>query len=311
MEATETADLRLDSAYFVAFEMTHSALKSGLKDASELNVTQYRALVKLLAVSPDGVTQTELGRLLNLKANVITHIINVLESEGFADRRRNGERDARIRVVYITDGGITHVARVNTSIVKRLYALFPTENRNYRDILEASIAAGAHIDPPLSQEVSTHYSASRTLVSLELIRKATDDALREACGASFNECRLLQRLGEVDTPLRIGDLANQLQLSAVTVARSVDRLVRRSWVIRLASPHDRKAVFVAATTEGERQQRVIAQTIDKMASAYLWGKLDAEQRRALAQVGHVVLADLQARKEAERKAALGLLQPIE
>lgn len=311
MDTTETDDLTLDSAYFVAFEMTHSALKSGLEDASSLSVTQYRALVKLLAASPNGIAQTELGKLLSLKANVITQTVNALEREGFAERRRSDDGDGRVRVVHITDAGIAHVAQANTSIVKRLYALFPTKNKTYRDILEASIAAGANIDPPLSQEVSMRYPASRTLVSLELIRKATEEALRKACGASFSECRVLQRLGEVDTPLRIGDLASQLQLSAVTVARSADRLVQRSWVTKLASPHDRKAVFVAVTPEGERQQKVIAQTIDDMAHTYLWDKLNNEQRRVLAQAGHVVLSDLQARKEAERKTALGLLRPIE
>ena len=37
-------DLSLDSTFFVAFDLTHRALKSGLAQASSLSVTQYRVL---------------------------------------------------------------------------------------------------------------------------------------------------------------------------------------------------------------------------------------------------------------------------
>ena len=77
---------------------------------------------------------------------------------------------------------------------------------------------------------------------------------------------MLQRLGELrDEPLRIGDIATmELQMTAVTVgARSRNAASSsRDWAQRLASPHDRKAVFLAATPRGERQQKVIARTVD-------------------------------------------------
>ena len=47
--AYNESDLALDSTFFVAFDLTHRALKGGLAAASPLNVTQYRMLVKLLA----------------------------------------------------------------------------------------------------------------------------------------------------------------------------------------------------------------------------------------------------------------------
>lgn len=307
----EAADLKLDSTFFVAFDMTHRALKSGLAAASKLNITQYRMLVKLLATRPNGLTQTDLGVLLNLKPNVVTQSMNALAATGFAERVREPGDDGRVRIAHITSLGEHHVAQVNASIVERLYALFPTENAVHRSILEASIAAGASIEAPLSGDVSTRYAASRALVSLELVKRAIEEALRTTCGASLNECRVLQRLGEVDEPLRVGDLACQLQMSAVAVARATDRLVEREWVVRLASPLDRKAVFVSATPSGKREQRIIARTVDLLARTQLWSRLDDERRRALARTWRVVIADLQAREEAERKAALGLLQPIE
>ena len=120
-----------------------------------------------------------------------------------------------------------------------------------------------------------------------------------------------QRLGEVGEPLRIGDIADQLQMTPVAVARAVDRLVEREWAVRLASPRDRKAVFAAAMPQGERQQRIIVRTVALLARKHLWSRLDRRQRHALARTWRIVIADVQARKEAERKAALGLLQPID
>ena len=309
--AYNESDLALDSTFFVAFDLTHRALKGGLAAASPLNVTQYRMLVKLLAAGPDGVAQSDLGRLLDLKPNVVTQALNALEEAGFAERLRGEGADGRTRTARATGAGEEHVARANASIVERLYALFPTEDADHRAILEASIAAGASIDPPLSGDVASRFAASRALASLELVKRAMEGALRRAAGAPLAECRVLQRLGEVDEPLRVGDVATQLQMSPVAVARAVDGLVGRGWARRRASPSDRKAVFVAATDEGARKQKVIARTVDALARTQLWARLDDDRRRALARTWRVVIADVQARKELDRKAALELLQPIE
>ncbi len=44
-------------------------------------------LVKLLAAGPDGFAQSDLGRLLDLKPNVVTQALNALEEAGFANAR--------------------------------------------------------------------------------------------------------------------------------------------------------------------------------------------------------------------------------
>lgn len=229
-------DLSLDSTFFVAFDLTHRALKSGLAQASSLSVTQYRVLVKLLSAGPDGIDQSSLGKMLDLKPNVVTQAVNALAAAGYATRRRAGDGDRRVRTVGITDAGASHVAQANDALVERLYALFPTEDAAHRTILEASIAAGASIEAPPPGETAGRYAASRALVSLELVKRAMESALKASCGASLSECRVLQRLGEVGEPLRIGDLASQLQMTAVGVARAVDGLAERGWVERLASP---------------------------------------------------------------------------
>lgn len=165
-------DLSLDSTFFVAFDLTHRALKSGLAQASSLSVTQYRVLVKLLSAGPDGIDQSSLGKMLDLKPNVVTQAVNALAAAGYATRRRAGDGDRRVRTVGITDAGASHVAQANDALVERLYALFPTEDAAHRTILEASIAAGASIEAPPPGETAGRYAASRALVSLELVKRA-------------------------------------------------------------------------------------------------------------------------------------------
>ena len=183
MDGIETErDLSLDSTFFVAFDLTHRALKSGLAQASSLSVTQYRVLVKLLSAGPDGIDQSSLGKTLDLKPNVVTQAVNALAAAGYATRRRAGDGDRRVRTVGITDAGASHVAQANDALVERLYALFPTEDAAHRTILEASIAAGASIEAAPSGEAASRFAASRALVSLELVKRAMESALQSACG---------------------------------------------------------------------------------------------------------------------------------
>lgn len=300
----------LDSTYFVAFEMLHGVLKAGLKAVSTLNVTQYRTLIKLLGLGPDSIRQNKLGFLLGLPANSVTQAVDTLEAAGFA-RRQVGTSDARERFVGITQEGVACVGVVNEAIVAQLYATFPTHNETYRHILEASIVAGAAIDPAASPMIQKRYPASRTLVAFELFKQVIERSLRKATGASYSECRILQRLGEVASPLRSSDLSIQLMLSAVTITRATNRLEARGWARRLSSPRNRKAVFIASTDAGRLEQTVIATTIHDVAQEYLWSKLTPEHRDAITQVSSVVMAGLRAKKEVERLEALDQLQPLD
>ena len=239
----------LDSTYFVAFEMAHEALRRGLEQASDLNITQYRILTKLMQASAP-VSQGELGKILGMKPNVVTQAVDALVAHGYATREA-GTTDGRTRFLAVTDDGAEHVAAVNQSLVESLYATFPTQDPTYRTILEAAVAAAAHIEPPLHAGRAQRFPATRSLVSIELIRAETERTLRDATGASLNECRIVQRLGETDHPERVGTLAEQARLmSPVNAARAVDRLVGRGWAKRLKSPHDKKAVYAGPHRRG-------------------------------------------------------------
>lgn len=204
-----------------------------------------------------------------MKPNVVTQAVDALVAHGYATREA-GTTDGRTRFLAVTDDGAEHVAAVNQSLVESLYATFPTQDPTYRTILEAAVAAAAHIEPPLHAGRAQRFPATRSLVSIELIRAETERTLRDATGASLNECRIVQRLGETDHPERVGTLAEQLMMSPVNAARAVDRLVGRGWAKRLKSPHDKKAVYVALTDEGVYQGFLISATVNELAATKLW-----------------------------------------
>lgn len=301
-------NLSLDSAYFVAFEMTHDALKRGVKNKSSLSITQYRMLVKLV-ITPEGIAQSDIARIMGLKANVVTQAANALEQAGFARREADGA-DARSKRLFATDQGTDHVAAVNDSIIDQLYTLFPTEDDSWRAMLEASIAAGSQIDPPSSDE-ELPYQASRALASLERFRIAVETGLKNACGAAYSDCRIMQRLGETARPMRIGEIAIQLQLSPVNVARAVDRLADRGWVQRMGAEQDRKAVYVEMTDLGTSQQQTIVRTVDELGSELLWKRLTRTQRDAMRNVTETVIEGLRRKEEEKQLIDRGSLRPIE
>lgn len=307
---TDTAPIdkfNLDSTYFVAFEMAHEALRRGLSAASDLNITQYRVLTKLLQAK-EPINQGELGKRLGMRPNVVTQAIDALAHRGLVVREP-GPKDARTRLLSATPAGEEHVAAVNEALVASLYASFPTSNPTYRTILEAAVAASAQIEPPLDGGAPPRFPASRSLTAIELVRQETERTLREATGASFNECRIVQRLGELARPERVGALADQLMMSPVNAARAVDRLVQRGWARRLKSPTDKKAVYVELTDEGVYEGFLINATLNELAATRLWANLTPGQREAIEQVGHVVVADLAAQKQAREQAHLEALVP--
>ena len=300
---------RFDSAFFVAFRLTHEALKGALHEASDLNVTQYRVLVEVASATPEGIGQGKLGESLRLKPNVVTQSLNVLASHSFIEREE-GQSDRRAKIVHATGEGIRHIEGVNKKIVGLLYELFPTENASWRAILEASVAAGATIDPPLSRKAE-RYPASKTLVSIELVRLEIERELKHSCGVPLSEALIMMRLNEVATPQRVVDIAAALDTSTANVTRTVDRLASHGWIKRMGSPLDKKAVYTVLTEEGAFQANVISDTTDRIASELLWSKLDDKGRDAIAQVGTVVIDGLRARKHAAQQVNYDDLLPIQ
>ena len=99
-------------------------------------------------------------------------------------------------------------------------------------------------------------------------------------------------------------------MAPINVTRSVDRLQQRGWIRKLRSPEDRKAVYLELTDEGRYQAMVVNTTVNELGRTYLWANLTADQKETIEKMGHVVMADLIALKEARTQAALNNLIPL-
>ncbi|MGC4999687.1 MULTISPECIES: MarR family winged helix-turn-helix transcriptional regulator [unclassified Streptomyces] len=76
----------------------------------------------------------------------------------------------------------------------------------------------------------------------------------EAAGLALERPALavLMTLHMADRPLRIGEIAERMQVVGPHVTRQVQGLERRGLVRRVADPHDRRASLIEPTPEGAR-----------------------------------------------------------
>lgn len=299
----------LDSTYFISFAMSRNTLKRALRKSSTLNITQYRVLMKLFFAQPHAVSQSAIGEVLHLKPNVVAQAVTALGEAGYLVRRQDAG-DARVKSCTITSAGEAHVEAVNAALVDELYHTWPTDNPEFRRILETVIMAGAHLDPDLTARRDDRFPASHVITTVELISQRIEETVEGECNAPFAECRIMQRLGEVGTPLRVGDLAAQLIMTKASATRHANRLAERGWVQKLSDPTDSKAVYLAPTVQGEAAIGRVNAAAAQAGATYFWNIMNDEQIHAFEQMGSIVIADLQRRKEAKRRAALDLLTPL-
>src|SRR3954466_13295326 len=79
-------------------------------DAEELGMSMKEFSTLNLVRDADGVTQSELGTLMCVDANMVVQLLNSLERRGFAVRERDPQ-DRRRHVVRITPKGTRALAR--------------------------------------------------------------------------------------------------------------------------------------------------------------------------------------------------------
>jgi DNA-binding MarR family transcriptional regulator len=99
-------------------------------------------------------------------------------------------------------------------------------------------------------------------------------------GVTYAQARVL-RLAAQDGPLRMADLAAQLEVVPRSVTTMVDALESAGLVARLADPDDRRSVLVAPTAQG---QALLArlEAARRHSAEGIFGRLDPAQRDALA-----------------------------
>ncbi len=69
------------------------------------------------------------------------------------------------------------------------------------------------------------------------------------CGVTFNECHILLRVEEAGD-ITISDIVDYLGVDKSVVSRTVDALVKKNWLLRNESLHDRRTSTVSLSDEG-------------------------------------------------------------
>ena len=93
--------------------------------------------------------------------------------------------------------------------------------------------------------------------SLRQFERLSADQLKKCCTEiTFAQCLVLLEIDESDRPT-MSELASSLRLDNSTLSRSIDGLVGKGMVERVADESDRRRVRIALTAEGDRLCRSI------------------------------------------------------
>jgi DNA-binding MarR family transcriptional regulator len=109
-------------------------------------------------------------------------------------------------------------------------------------------------------------------------------------GLTYAQARVLRLVAAEGRPLRMADLAAQLDVVPRSVTTMVDALTEAGFVARLADPGDRRSVLVALSDEGRRLLDGL-EAARRDSAEEVFGGLDPDQRNQL----HEVLEELCAR----------------
>ncbi|MFD5653146.1 MarR family winged helix-turn-helix transcriptional regulator [Streptomyces sp. NPDC127039] len=142
-----------------------------------------------------------------------------------------------------------------------------------------------------------------TQLSAAFNRGRLTERAAEAAGLALDRPAMgvLVTLRTADQPLRIGEIADRMQVVGPHVTRQVQALEKRGLVRRVADPHDRRASLIEPTGDGlEAANRYVTSLLGWFAEALAdWPRQDREDlTRLLTRLADDVTARL-ARLDAE------------
>jgi DNA-binding MarR family transcriptional regulator len=92
----------------------------------------------------------------------------------------------------------------------------------------------------------------------------------------------------ISGPLRMGDIASELEVSMATATGVIDRLVERGMLIRDGDPEDRRVVLCRLSDEGEKLLSGMWK-LSKDQLAKLWGAMTTPQLVVIAEALQILL----------------------
>ncbi|MBO1332682.1 MarR family winged helix-turn-helix transcriptional regulator [Streptomyces sp. VRA16 Mangrove soil] len=121
---------------------------------------------------------------------------------------------------------------------------------------------------------------------------ALNDSLRARHGivtSQFEGLRFLR-----DRPrARVADLAAEFAIGVGATSKSVDRLEKQGWVVRLPNPADRRSSLLALTAEGTRLVVAAEETVAAELAELMGGTLDSASLSTAAHVFRKLRAALE------------------
>ncbi|QIS14736.1 MarR family winged helix-turn-helix transcriptional regulator [Nocardia arthritidis] len=156
---------------------------------------------------------------------------------------------------------------------------------------------------PESDDIMGELFPRLTLLSAVLNRGRLYDNIIRSAGLSLERpaMTILVILDGAGEPLRVGEIATQMQVEGPHVTRHINGLEQRELVARVVDPDDRRARRVALTSQGQRLvDRYTSEVRDWFAGALSgWSAAD---RRQLATLLERLADDLVAHRSTTEKS---------
>src|SRR4051794_8948018 len=128
-----------------------------------------------------------------------------------------------------------------------------------------------------------HECAKLLLDTMPNLMRALHGGLRQCRGdeeehLNMGQLRMLAMLHEA--PRTLSDLAANHHVTPSTMSRTIDVLVRKGWVLRVADLADRRQVILMLTDEGQAAMRAMGQHTQAVVTGML-AQLDDQERARL------------------------------
>lgn len=296
-----------DSANFVVLYIRCEALEECLREEG-LSTTQLGLLLKLEELGGAEMSIQGLADLVHVQPNVVTQAANGLERRGFA-KRRALPSDGRSKYLVATAAGERFLETMDVRLYAALERLFlPEGGEQIRDVFDQGLRVGAQVGKVWSDELIERFPSVANLVSVAMFLKHVERTLRAGAGVTLSEARTLQRLKEEGAPMRVGDLATQLRLPAATITRAAAKLERSDRVVRLVSPHDKKAAYFDLTDGGRATAEFVDEELNRLGNEQYWGSLSESDLRVTDMIKQHILRIIAATAERERENVLASLE---
>jgi DNA-binding MarR family transcriptional regulator len=300
---------RFSSGHLVIITIGHNMLKEALREAGGPDVSSFCILLNAALAMPDGLPQADVSKVMRIRTNTAAKVLASLESNGLVTRRGD-EHDGRARMISITPAGESRLAVIEEAIEHEFDVVVPANDKSItameNALANAAVKAGVH-----RSDAAKTYPYGFILACNEIAVEIFESTTKDLFGISLNEARILQVLFEEKNPMRIGDVAEHLQIPNATTTRSVATLVQQGLISRLADPEDKKAIYITLTEKGTAISRRVVTALNRTADEYLWENLTARQKQLLSDTKSMVLHLIERAQEQERQAILARLTPLD